>query len=259
MNSHLNLPDGFITILEAQARRGRALYGERWSEIEKASDAQVALGEDLIKFATDIDVDGETIRSLGEDVVEAARKSWKYRTRIVTDLLDEFRSGALKGYRFRPGQIPEVQPSGLWQDPKIVHGLLAGYVYEGPPNQRRKVYIIVREDELAGALKAHQPSTLTEKAETTDEAAAPETYEPKPPDGKPPSVPKKTKTLQRNEQIHDLEKEILRSYPRKNKAAIYAAMRKEEPELFVSRRGGIYGDEISDERIDRIIREQRRR
>ena len=154
MSSDLNLPDGFITILEARTRRGRALYGKRWPEIEKASDDQVTLGG-LAAFAAQIGADGETIQSLGERVAEVAGLSWKYRTRTVTDLLDWLYSGTLKGYLFRPGQIPKVQPNDLWQDTKLLHGLLAGYVYEGNPNQQHKAYIIVREDELAGTLKAH--------------------------------------------------------------------------------------------------------
>ena len=53
MVSRLNLPDGFITILEAQTRRGRALYGTRWPEIEKASNSQITLGG-LTAFAAQI-------------------------------------------------------------------------------------------------------------------------------------------------------------------------------------------------------------
>ena len=129
MDPHLNLPDGFIAILEAQTRRGRALYGQRWPEIEKASNSQVTLGG-VTAFAAQIGADGEVIQSLGESVAEAAELSWQYRARTVTDLRDWLYSGTLIGYLFRPGQIPDVQPNGVWKDFKFVQGLLAGYIYQ---------------------------------------------------------------------------------------------------------------------------------
>ena len=153
-----------------RTRRGRALYDKRWPEIEKASDDQVSMGG-LTAFAAQIGADRETIQSLAEGVFEAAGLSWKYRTRTVTDLLDWLYLGTLKGYLFRPGHIPAVQPKGSWNDPKLLHGLLAGYVYEGNPKQQRKAYIIVREDELAEALEADQPGAATEEAETSGEPA----------------------------------------------------------------------------------------
>ena len=164
MVSRLNLPDGFITILDARTRCGRALYGKRWPEIEKASNDQLALGG-MTAIAAQRGADGETIQSFGESAIEAARLSWKYRTRTVTDLLDWILLGTLKGYLFRPGQIPVLQPNDLWKGAEFMHGLLAGYVYEGDPSRQRKAYIIVREDELAEALKAYPPNALTNKTE----------------------------------------------------------------------------------------------
>ena len=111
----------------------------------------------------------------------------------MTDLLDWICSGTLKGYLFRPGQIPKVQPNDLWQDTKLLHGLLAGYVYEGNPNQQHKAYIIVREDELAGTLKAHQPGGPTEIAENPDKAAgSPQ------PSGQPRMASHSSKAVSRN-------------------------------------------------------------
>ncbi len=170
MDSHPNLPDGFISILEAQTRRGQALYGTRWPEIEKASNSQVASGG-MTAFAAQIGADGETIQSLGERVAEAAGQSWKYRTPAVTVLRDWLLLGTLKGYLFRPGQIPKLQPNDVWNDPKLQDGLLAGYVYEGNPKQQRKAYIIVKEDELAKALEADQTGAPTKRVETRDEPA----------------------------------------------------------------------------------------
>jgi hypothetical protein len=170
MVARLNLPDGFITILDARTRCGRALYGKRWPEIEKASNDQLASGG-MMAFAARKGADGETIQSLGERVKEAARQSWKYRTPAVTVLRDWLLLGTLKGYLFRPGQIPELQPNDLWKGTEFMHGLLAGYIYEGTPNQQRKAYIIVQEGELAEALKTYPPSALTKKVEPPDKPA----------------------------------------------------------------------------------------
>jgi len=168
MSRDPNLPDGFISILDARARLGRALYGRRWSNIEKASEDQRTLGG-LVMFAVRIHADEETIRSIGGDLAEAAGKSWKYRSRTVTELLERLQSGALRGYLFRSSRLPELQPREAWRDQAFVDALSSGCIEHGGAGQRQPTHVIVREGDLRpvlAALEAPKPEATEQPPES---------------------------------------------------------------------------------------------
>ncbi len=73
-----------------------------------------------------------------------------------------------------------------------------------------------------------------------------------------PTVAKKTETRQRDEQISTLFKAISVANPQAKRGQIRDMMRGQRPGLFTNRREAAGDKQISDQRIDRIIREQQK-
>ena len=70
------------------------------------------------------------------------------------------------------------------------------------------------------------------------------------------TVAKKTETEQRDKEIYTLFKATSAAKPRLQRGKIYDTMRVDRPDLFMDRRQAANDKKISDQRVDRIIREQ---
>jgi hypothetical protein len=88
--------------------------------------------------------------------------------------------------------------------------------------------------------------------------AAPRISEPKRPDDSGSALPKKIETQARDREIYDLYTVTRKENLRKKDSEVYDLMRAKKPQLFVDRRTVKHEKGISDERVERILREQQR-
>ena len=85
-----------------------------------------------------------------------------------------------------------------------------------------------------------------------------EVKEPKLPDDAGPAIPKKIKTLERNQDIFTLYTAIRKDKPTETDTEIFNLMRTQEPHLFANRRTGKHKKGIENVTIETIIRKSRR-